>query len=148
MAIDSVPQGATATLDTVNGQITCKTPCALQLPRKHPFNVTFEKAGFETATANVIPRQAGAGSAGMAGNLLVGGLIGVAVDASSGAMKDLYPNPLVVTLTEESSFTPTVVKAEIAIAPAEPEKEAPELLTVVPKEEVPLTPAVLTIDDQ
>lgn len=34
----------------------------------------------------------------MAGNIFVGGIIGVAVDAGSGAMNDLVPNPVNVTL--------------------------------------------------
>ena len=34
----------------------------------------------------------------MAGNVLVGGIIGVGVDAASGAALDLTPNPVVVTL--------------------------------------------------
>jgi hypothetical protein len=42
--------------------------------------------------------MSGAGGAGLAGNLLVGGPIGGAVDLTSGAMNDLTPNPLQVTL--------------------------------------------------
>ena len=106
MVIESTPANATATLHTMNGDVTCSTPCALELKRKHPFTVTFTKDGYETVEANVVPVQAGAGSAGMAGNILIGGLIGAAVDAGSGAMKDLAPNPLVVMMTKvgESDF--------------------------------------------
>jgi len=46
----------------------------------------------------VTNKIANAGSAGMAGNIFVGGIIGVAVDAGSGAMNDLVPNPVNVTL--------------------------------------------------
>ena len=38
----------------------------------------------------------------MAGNVLVGGLIGAAVDASTGAMKSLVPNPVAVTLIKST----------------------------------------------
>lgn len=38
------------------------------------------------------------GATGIAGNLLFGGIVGGVVDASSGAMNDLTPNPLIVTL--------------------------------------------------
>ncbi|MFC6460494.1 hypothetical protein ACFP76_07905 [Paracoccus aerius] len=38
------------------------------------------------------------GSAAMAGNVFVGGIIGAGVDADSGAMLDLVPNPVEVTL--------------------------------------------------
>ena len=45
-------------------------------------------------------RPDGAGTAGMAGNLVVGGIIGMGVDAATGAMNSHVPNPLVVTLVE------------------------------------------------
>ena len=99
-SIQTTPHGALATLS--NG-LSCTTPCALILPRKEGFVVTLEKEGYSTVTTNVVPKQAGAGSAGMAGNVLVGGLIGVAVDSSTGAMKDLYPNPLVITLQKKET---------------------------------------------
>jgi hypothetical protein len=35
---------------------------------------------------------------GVAGNVLVGGIIGLGVDAATGASQDLVPNPLKVTL--------------------------------------------------
>lgn len=106
-ATQSTPSGATVSLS--NG-LTCVTPCAMELPRKHGFSVTFTLDGYKTLTTNVVPRQAGAGSAGMAGNIIFGGLIGAAVDAGSGAMKDLYPNPLVVTLVPLTSTKESVVE--------------------------------------
>jgi hypothetical protein len=68
------------------------------MPRRSEFVATIEKDGYETVTVNVTHQISGAGGAGMAGNVLVGGLIGVAVDASTGAMNDLVPNPVVVEL--------------------------------------------------
>jgi hypothetical protein len=63
--------------------------------------------------AEVVPKQAAAGTAGMAGNVLIGGLIGVVADATSGAMKDLYPNPLVANLAAvDSSELSAVVLPE------------------------------------
>jgi len=41
---------------------------------------------------------AGAGAAGMAGNVILGGLIGAAVDVGTGAMLELKPNPIQVKL--------------------------------------------------
>jgi hypothetical protein len=38
----------------------------------------------------------------MAGNVLVGGLIGGVIDANSGATQELVPNPLRVTLEPEA----------------------------------------------
>ena len=100
LVIESDPPGALASLALRSGTVVCTTPCTLELPRKHGFSVKFEMEGYNTAEATVVPKQAAGGSAGMAGNVLLGGLIGVAVDASSGAMKDLMPNPLVVKLTK------------------------------------------------
>ncbi len=60
--------------------------------------VTISKPGYHTARVNVTSEASGAGGAGMAGNILVGGLIGVGIDASSGAMLDLPPNPVAVAL--------------------------------------------------
>ncbi|WP_375284958.1 hypothetical protein [Marinicauda pacifica] len=68
------------------------------MPRRSEFVATVERDGYETVQVNVTHQVSGAGGAGMAGNVLVGGLIGVAVDAGTGAMNDLVPNPVVLTL--------------------------------------------------
>lgn len=41
---------------------------------------------------------ANAGAAGFAGNVIVGGVVGMAVDAASGATNEHCPNPVAVTL--------------------------------------------------
>lgn len=93
--VESEPLNALVTLST--GE-TCTTPCALQRKRKEPFSVTIEKEGYETVRTQIISQVAGAGAAGMAGNLILGGVIGAAVDAGTGATKELKPNPLQVKL--------------------------------------------------
>lgn len=99
LTIDSTPIGATVSLS--NGE-RCETPCTLTLKRKYPLAVELCKSGFRPVLTQVHSQIAGSGAAGMAGNVLVGGLIGVGVDAASGATKDLRPNPLAVTLVEET----------------------------------------------
>jgi len=47
---------------------------------------------------NVTHKTAGSGAAGVAGNVILGGVIGLGVDAVTGASQDLVPNPLEVTL--------------------------------------------------
>lgn len=47
----------------------------------------------------------------MAGNILFGGLIGAAVDAGSGATKELKPNPLNVRLVPND---PGATRVEVA----------------------------------
>lgn len=93
--VDSEPVGANVTLST--GE-RCKTPCTLTKKRKESFMVTIELDGYETVQTQVQSQVAGGGAAGMAGNVLVGGIIGVGVDAASGATKELVPNPLRVKL--------------------------------------------------
>ena len=108
--IESEPTGADVALS--NG-VTCVTPCGLELPRKHSFTATFTLEGYKPLTTEVVPKQAAAGTAGLAGNVLIGGLIGVVADSTSGAMKDLYPNPLVAKLAAvDSTETSAVVLPE------------------------------------
>lgn len=95
LVIESEPTGAEIKLS--NG-MSGKTPATFTLPRKDALVVKIQKAGYEPVEVNITPQISGAGGAGMAGNVLVGGLIGAAVDAGSGAMNDLLPNPVRVNL--------------------------------------------------
>jgi hypothetical protein len=95
LAVESDPAGATVTLS--NG-MKGTTPTSFKAKRKDSLTVTVQKPGYKTATVQVIPQVSDNGAAGMAGNLLFGGIIGVGVDASNGATKDLMPNPVKVTL--------------------------------------------------
>jgi hypothetical protein len=70
--------------------------------RKYPLAVHVCKAGYAPVTADIVSAMSGAGGAGMAGNVIVGGSIGVGVDAARGATKDLEPNPLVLQLVAEA----------------------------------------------
>lgn len=110
LVVESTPSGANVRLST--GQVG-KTPTSFRLPRKHDLVVFIEKEGYEPLEINVTSQISGAGGAGMAGNVLVGGLIGAAVDLGTGAMRDLRPNPIQVTLTPLPRPTP-------ASAPVEP----------------------------
>ena len=76
----------------------CVTPCTLQVSRKDEFIVEFAKPGYRPQTIPVNTRVAGAGAAGFAGNVLVGGIVGMGVDAASGATLEHFPNPVVATL--------------------------------------------------
>jgi hypothetical protein len=104
MVIETDPVGATVTID--NGKtvsnLTCNTPCSVKLPRKHPLTVSIVKDGYEPLKTQVLPQVTGGGGAGMAGNVILGGVVGAGVDAVSGAMKSFQPNPLTVTLVPVS----------------------------------------------
>lgn len=61
----------------------------------------------------------------MAGNVLVGGLIGAAIDANSGATQNLVPNPLVVHMEAEATPISAPAPAPAAAVVAEPIAAAP-----------------------
>jgi hypothetical protein len=98
LVVESEPSGATVTLS--NG-MTGSTPTSFKVKRKDNLVVTVSKPGYETAKINVTSQIASNGGAAMAGNILAGGIIGVAVDAGSGAMNELIPNPVKVTLNKK-----------------------------------------------
>lgn len=111
--IETDPAGAAITLST--GQ-TCTSPCRLKLKRKNAFTVTATMDGYQEATAEVDSRVRAGGVAGVAGNLLVGGIIGGVVDATNGSMNDLMPNPLRIHMLRPGE-TPSDATAA---APGEP----------------------------
>jgi len=66
--------------------------------RKDEFSVSISKPGYEPQSIPVTTRVAGGGAAGFAGNILLGGVIGMGVDAASGAALEHYPNPIMAQL--------------------------------------------------
>lgn len=100
VAFVSEPPGAAM---TSSSKYACPaTPCTLQVDRSDQFNATFVKPGYRPVTIPVRTQVSGGGAAGLAGNILVGGLIGVGVDAVSGASLDHTPNPVVANLQPSS----------------------------------------------
>ena len=97
IAIASSPAGARATVSGSENH-TCVTPCAIQVHRNADLQVAFELNGFEPEVVVLTKEIATTGAAGFAGNILLGGLIGMGVDAVSGAPMDHKPNPVIVTL--------------------------------------------------
>jgi hypothetical protein len=102
IAVDTSPQGA---LVETTGGATYTTPAAIKLKRNISHTLSFTKSGYEPAKAVVTPHISGGGAAGMAGNILVGGIIGGVVDASSGAMYDLSPERVYVALQKAENET-------------------------------------------
>lgn len=154
--VETEPGGATVA--TSNGLHCPSTPCTFaRVPREAEFTVTITKPGYRTATHNVTHQTAGSGAAGMAGNVLVGGIIGAAIDGNSGATQDLVPNPLRVTLEPEGPVatpvsapaadaaveaTPVSADAATAVAPAAADATATEApaASEAPVEEQAATP--------
>ncbi len=123
MTVSSEPAGAEAVSST--GLLCPATPCTWEISRKTDFAVTFKKAGYKTEQVQVGTKIAGSGAAGFAGNVLIGGLVGMGVDAATGATLEHYPNPVFVTMRPTTEAKPTRAarpkKAVPAEAPAAPQ---------------------------
>lgn len=76
----------------------CITPCTLEVKRNEELTVTFNKPGYEPQTVRLRNKLAPNGAVGVAGNVILGGAVGVVVDSATGAALDHYPNPLKVIL--------------------------------------------------
>jgi hypothetical protein len=96
VTVNSEPRGADATTST--GLHCPATPCTWEISRKTEFAVTFTHPGYKTEQVQVNTRLAGSGAAGFAGNILLGGIVGMGVDAATGSTLEHYPNPVFVTL--------------------------------------------------
>ena len=106
VAFQSEPPGAEVKLSTGLG---CpQTPCAFEVPRKDSFIATFTKAGYQPEQILVGTKVSGGGAAGMAGNLIAGGIVGAVVDASNGAQLDHDPNPVLAHLKPLRSVSPVI----------------------------------------
>lgn len=102
---------------------TCITPCTLQVSRKDEFTVTISKPGFVEENVPVKTQIAGSGAAGFAGNVLIGGIIGMGADAYTGATMEHVPNPVSVTLRP---LPPPPVATRAAPRQRKPAPRAPQ----------------------
>jgi hypothetical protein len=98
ISISSTPAGATAEVSGLDIPTTCVTPCVVQAKRNADITVTVNKEGYEPQIIPLTKEIPGTGAAGFAGNVLLGGLVGMGVDAATGAAMDHKPNPVIVTL--------------------------------------------------
>lgn len=114
----SEPPGAEA---RTSMGFVCVTPCTIQVGRKDEFTVTISKPGYQPAQVPVATKVNPGGGAAFAGNVLIGGLVGMAADASTGAGLDHYPNPISVDLVPVKPPRPASPKS----APPPP-KNVPE----------------------
>ncbi len=100
--IESAPSGARVRAST---GWACITPCERQIKRKSSFSLDIEKAGYRSIRVLVRAEIESSGRAGLAGNILFGGLIGAAIDSGTGAMYSHAVNPLVVQLEKAGTQT-------------------------------------------
>ena len=116
-----------AQVTTSTGNQCPATPCTFEVSRKSEFVITAKKPGFQDASVPVSTRIAGTGAAGFAGNVLIGGIVGMGVDAATGATLEHFPNPVVITLLPLREPTPgkkvrrpVVIKPKMAAPVATP----------------------------
>jgi hypothetical protein len=95
LTIRTEPPGADVRLS--NG-MTCVSPCDLRVRRKETFTANISKQGYQAVTVPMTSKMHGGGALALAGNVLIGGLIGVIVDVSTGALRDVRPGPIDLTL--------------------------------------------------
>ncbi len=97
LGVVTTPPGATCTLSR-DGKVIAQvspTPGQVQVEKsKHDIIIACEMAGYQKT--EVIAQSTFNGAT--FGNLIVGGIVGVAVDAASGANNE-YPESLTITLT-------------------------------------------------
>lgn len=95
LLVQSEPSGASVRLSS---GFTGVTPTSFTVSRKGDIVVSVVKDGYEPVEVIVKSQIAGKGAAGFAGNVLIGGVIGMGVDAATGASLSHFPNPVKVTL--------------------------------------------------
>lgn len=81
---------------------SCVTPCVVVVKRSADITVTVNKEGYEPQVIPLTKEVPPTGAAGFAGNVLLGGVVGMGVDAVTGAAQDHKPNPVIVTLNPAS----------------------------------------------
>ncbi len=116
IGFDSRP--SQAEVRTSNG-LGCVTPCSLVVKRNEEFIATFSKPGYRSQQVEVKTQLAGAGAAGLAGNILIGGVVGIGVDAVTGAANEHTPNPVSVVLEPSSKAAPPAAKRPPRQGPAD-----------------------------
>ena len=84
VAVNTTPTGAIVQFS--NGE-SCTSPCIINAKRDHTLQISVVKDGCHPSTATMMPTLSGAGA-------MWGGLI----DFGTGAVYDLQPNPLTMTL--------------------------------------------------
>ena len=95
-SVSSFPEGAEVV--SSNGHHCATTPCSFRVRRNEPFTATVSKAGYEPSTLQVTPELRPWGTVAFVGNTIVGGLVGMGIDAWTGSMLDPSHNGEILTL--------------------------------------------------
>ena len=96
------------------------TPATFVKGRRDKFTVTVSKAGYASQTVNVESKVSATGETNRTRNVLLGGPIGVTVDAMSGAYNSLYPNPVSVRLLPRRRSATAATTRKPSSSPSSP----------------------------
>ncbi|RME71892.1 MAG: PEGA domain-containing protein [Verrucomicrobia bacterium] len=117
LVVTSDPAGAEVHVEGPNVDLHGKTPTSFKLSRKFEGKVHITKEGYEPIEVDVTSAPVTAGGVGMAGNAIVGGLIGAGIDVATGATNGLKPNPIDVKLVPLKETAETDTPAAAAAEP-------------------------------
>jgi hypothetical protein len=120
ISIATTPAGATADIAELENPIACVTPCVVQAKRSADITITINKEGYEPQIIPLTKEIPGSGAAGFAGNILLGGVVGMGVDAATGAAQDHKPNPVIVILQPVVPTPPPVARSRPVRRPPPP----------------------------
>lgn len=131
VSISSSPGSAEVEFDHLNRTVT--TPTEIELKRGNSYKLTFSKEGYETETASIESSLRGGI---LALDILFSGLVGVAVDAGTGAWNSLSPENVSVSLdkADRAAAGPESVDVRLSTeeGSAEVDAEAPVRVKVEP----------------
>ena len=113
IGISSVPADAQVTVD---GRTVGNTPVIADLSRKNQHLVTIELDGYMPYETTIMKSASG----WVWGNLVFGGLIGLAVDAISGGFYKLSPEQVEAELRQQLSACPECEEGLVILAVLEP----------------------------
>lgn len=107
----SEPSGASVRTST--GLHCPATPCTFDIARKTEFTAVFSLPGHVDQSIDVVTEIAGNGAAGFAGNVVIGGVVGMGTDIATGATLNHRPNPVhaILVATPKSDVGPRRGKA-------------------------------------
>lgn len=92
----------------INNQVHSLTPNQITFIRKFPYTITIKKYGYIDYSIQITPVM----DAAIAGNLFLGGIIGGAIDASSGAAYSLIPSMINANLQRDNLIPDSLIVQE------------------------------------
>ena len=107
--VQSTPSGATVQATPASGG-TVTTPGTLDLERKNSYQLTFTSPGYAPATVN-LHNNIGTGT--VIADVLLTGLVGVVVDAATGAWYGLVPENVTATLNRTTGMGPDKIEVHV-----------------------------------